>query len=370
MHPDRWCLGEKANIRRNRMPSPPTIALRYPVVRDDVCHSHSFEQNMAVSIPVSRMSSIPHESHHLRSYHHHPSYSSKQSPVDRGTPSHSNAHRSHPYRRMTSPSSQRRTSSNERRPRLTLPPPNTSGSFNFPSESLPSSREREYPRPPPTDHMWDLPSTGGRRPLSSSGGTERGPTPSPRPASGGKSCALPPLRSISDSNTSGTSPTSMAPPSRDFPPSGRESPHHRVPPLPYYDYEYHQQMYYPHDHHRPQTATPSRYREHERYKKDMHDYRGPPASFTPRSHYPPAYQQAYDAPSSPLQTVEQLYPMAAHYPHTYGGPHELGRSMSQSSLPGVSRPSTGEEETSTGEVVSQGQSRRLAHLMSEQKRRE
>lgn len=44
--------------------------------------------------------------------------------------------------------------------------------------------------------------------------------------------------------------------------------------------------------------------------------------------------------------------------------------MSQSSLPGVSRPSTGEEETSTGEVVSQGQSRRLAHLMSEQKRRE
>lgn len=62
--------------------------------------------------------------------------------------------------------------------------------------------------------------------------------------------------------------------------------------------------------------------------------------------------------------------MAAHYSHTYGGPHELGRSMSQSSLPGVSRPSTGEEETSTGEVVSQGQSRRLAHLMSEQKRRE
>lgn len=54
----------------------------------------------------------------------------------------------------------------------------------------------------------------------------------------------------------------------------------------------------------------------------------------------------------------------------YSGSHEIERSRSQSSLPGASRPSTEGEETSTGEPVNQGQSRRLAHLMSEQKRRE
>ncbi|OWT37984.1 hypothetical protein J008_00800 [Cryptococcus neoformans] len=357
------------------MLSPSTIALRNPIVPNDVDHPDSFKQNMAASIPVPRMSSVHHDSLHFRSYHHRPSYSLTRSSVDRGSSSHSSSHHSHPYSRTSLQSSHRRTPSKEHPPRLTLPPPNTSNSRNFPS-----SREREYPRPPPPDYVWDSSATDARRPPSSSGGTERERTPSRRPASGGKSSyALPPLRSISNSNASGASPkippiAAMAPPSRDLPPAGRKSPHHRVPPHLYYDYEYHQQqqqqMYYPHDHHHPQTATLSGYREHETYREDMYDYRGPPASFPPRFHYSPAYQQAYDAPSPPLRTVEQLHPVTASYPHMYSGSHEMGRSRSQSSLPGASRPSTEGEETSTGEPVNQGQSRRLAHLMSEQKRRE
>lgn len=378
-HLQQWAFEKKKN-RRNRMPSPSTIALRNPTVRDDACQPHSFKQNMAASIPVPRMSSssVHHDSHHFRSYHHRPSYSLTQSSVDRRSPSHSNSHHSHPYRRTSLQSSHRRTPSKEHPPRLTLPPPNTSSSRNFPSASVSSSRGRDFPRPPPPDHVWDF-GTDARRPPSSSGGTERERTPSRRPNGEKSSYALPPLRSISNSNTGGASPNippipAMAPPSRDLPLAGRKSPHHRVPPHPYYDYEYHQQqqqqIYYPHDHHHPQTASLSGYREHERYREDMYDYRGPPASFPPRFHYSQAYQQAYDAPSPPLRAVEQLRPMTASYPHMYSGSHEIERSRSQSSLPGASRPSTEGEETSTGEPVNQGQSRRLAHLMSEQKRRE
>lgn len=214
------------------MLSPSTIALRNPIVPNDADHPDSFKQNMAASIPVPRMSSVHHDSLHFRSYHHRPSYSLTRSSVDRGSSSHSSSHHSHPYSRTSLQSSHRRTPSKEHPPRLTLPPPNTSNSRNFPS-----SREREYPRPPPPDYVWDSSTTDARRPPSSSGGTERERTPSRRPASGGKSSyALPPLRSISNSNASGASPkippiAAMAPPSRDLPPAGRKSPHHRVPPI-------------------------------------------------------------------------------------------------------------------------------------------
>ncbi|WVQ70585.1 hypothetical protein IAR50_000104 [Cryptococcus sp. DSM 104548] len=335
--------------------------------------------------------------YHARGYPPRMRFPSSAS-IGHTSPPHSSSHRPHPYRRSPNPNFSTTTPQPEQLPRITLPPPNLGGgTFKFASTyDAPSPRDREYPSLM-HEASWRSPSTTAGRPVSSEGMGEHSRTPSQRLASDGRMpLHLPPLHSISGGSSSRAGETSpstatptMYPPTRGEPipsssSSSRVSPRSRPPPPPsYVDYE----PSYPrppvhghgHDSHHRHNAG-SIYRAEERYRDESYD-RGPPPPGFPPQHAHAVRPHMYDPPS-PIRQVQHAPPGMTQLqfgpPEYYGGtPPDagmgmgmgmgMGRQRSHSSAPGFSRPTTGEEE---GKENAAGQSRRVAHLMSEQKRRE
>ncbi|ODO10483.1 hypothetical protein I350_01078 [Cryptococcus amylolentus CBS 6273] len=332
--------------------------------------------------------------YHARGYPprmHSPSSSS----MGRASSPHSSSHRPHPYRRSPNPHSTTATPQPEQQHlRMTLPPlppPNLlgGGAFKFSSTyDVPSPRERDYP-PLTHDQSWRSPVTTAGRPASSGSVGDRSRTPSQRLAGEGRApLHLPPLHSISGgtSRSGETSPNSAAPtmylPPREAASSSstRISPRSRPQPPPpsYGDYEpaYPPRPQHAHAHELHHRHDPgSIYRAEERYRDEMYE-RGNPPAFPQHPHASRTHM--YDPPS-PLRQVHHALPGMTQVqfplPGYYGGPPpdaamsmSMGRQRSHSSAPGFSRPTTGDEEG--GRENAAGQSRRVAHLMSEQKRRE
>ncbi|KAK8850433.1 hypothetical protein IAR55_004351 [Kwoniella newhampshirensis] len=339
-----------------------------------------------------------------------PRRSNSPASVGRSPPSlSSSSYRTHPYsRQMAQPAS--KASKPETLPRIHLPPPNIGGSMKYsPSSDSHSPRDREFPSLTSLE-TWRS-RVGERRPSIS------------RLPSGGKigsGISLPPLHSM----TGGSAISPNLPPaipSSNMPPpslessagsSSRASPRFGPPTVissnsahsgtavapnlrPSYGFE-----------HRPSRRSPSagagsrypeyseseRRREFERERERGQAYeavqhsRGHTYAHHAHSHSHSHSQGPYDMPSPPLRALPPSslpLVLGSYMAGGYRGPGghsvpNLTRPRSQSSTSGLSRPGAGtsaSEEGPEGMVGREmpptpGQSRRLAHLMSEQKRRE
>ncbi|WVW80971.1 hypothetical protein I302_102962 [Kwoniella bestiolae CBS 10118] len=374
-----------------------------------------------IPINIPRMPPSSSSNHHRDSYERPTqSRSSREtrgeSPSSGRSPTISHSYtRSHPYSRRTSSTSQpereqERDREREPLPRIHLPPPNSIAPLKFSSSENSSHQlspiEREFPSLSTSQHdssSW----RGSDRPQ-----VHRIPSGGSLGKSSGIS--LPPLQSISGSPTlppPPPQPLSMPPPSSLDSSSGstaRESPRMYPPNLreraTYNPYETaHQQRrspsagpsklrgererVYDHQHqHQLQNRQMDQYQPHD----DMYEPHRRPSSSAPHigstvplpndhpSSLPPHrpyHPQGYDISSPPLRALppSSMPPMAYVPPYGHrGGGVNLARSRSQSATAGYPRPGPleGGDESAGGVAPTPGQTRRLAHLMSEQKRRE
>ncbi|WWC65148.1 uncharacterized protein I303_107762 [Kwoniella dejecticola CBS 10117] len=350
-----------------------------------------------------------------------------QSPSSGRSPTISHSYnRSHPYPRRTSSTSQpekererERDRERENQPRIHLPPPTSMGSFKF-SESSTSHQlspiEREFPSlsTGKSESTW-------RGTISDRPQVQRIPPGGSAGKSGGIS--LPPLHAISGSPT-------LPPPSlgmsgiQSHPidasssgPSGRGSPRVYPPNI--------RPGYNPYESLHSQRGSPgtgqSQLREREREREyefeqqaaknrqpqppseryhapsreefyDMHQRSSTVPMPNHPSAMPPIHHQqqpqnhnhhsqhphhhaahTYDMPSPPLRALppSSMPPTGYGPPYGHRGGASLARSRSHSTASGFARPGGMEVDDGPGSVApTPGQSRRLAHLMSEQKRRE
>ena len=282
-----------------------------------------------------------------------PSFSSQYHSPARSLPSSSSltAFRSHPYTRpsISNPSPTERESNMHR---IHLPPPNSSAPLNIIMQ-----------------HPEASSATNCAAPLSSLA-PHSPPARQLRRTDSNRGIQFPPLHTLSGASPPGKhSPSSMGPPavsgqSTSPGSSGRTSPTGPAYPPPLrpsyaaaYEHYHHvrrsppwrdepESPYTPHSHREPMAA-----RDHSEYADPI----SPPLRALPSDFRPP-----------PSQPHHSYYPATAH-PHYTGGHHEgRSRSHSSASLRGGAR----DDEPSQGITGGVGHNRRLAHLMSEQKRRE
>ncbi|WRT70587.1 uncharacterized protein IL334_007585 [Kwoniella shivajii] len=356
--------------------------------------------------------------------------SSGRSPTISSSYSHN---RSHPYppRRLSSNSQPERERERERErdvtlPRIHLPPPNSLGSLKFPERD----RENNYQHQlSPLEREFPLSIQSQNESSSASASSWRNPSGSDRPVinripsegSIGKSggISLPPLHSISGSPI-------LAPPSSSLsmsigsnnhmPPPNFDSSSSsgRASPRGYSSTNISRQNYGPYDTHRSSqrrspgastNAGSSKLRDHEIRQSQSRHLREPsreelfhsssrrgslPHSTVPlpnhssshryqnqNQHQHQHHSHAYEIPSPPLRALPPSSMPPVSYVSSYGhrsaqgSGSSLARSRSHSATSGFSRHGMDIDESGASEIApTPGQSRRLAHLMSEQKRRE
>ncbi|WVF67987.1 hypothetical protein IAT40_002749 [Kwoniella sp. CBS 6097] len=383
--------------------------------------SSSSDRNMAASVQIPRMQ--PHQNpynHHDRERERERERESRvHSPPSpgRSPSSYSSSYRARPYPRRSSSNSQP-----EQLPRIHLPPPGSGGSLGFSTDSIPiSPGEREFPPISTIQHesSWrssvDRPQIH-RMPSGSGGGSRSG-------------ISLPPLHSIS-AGQSPSMPPPMPPPSLSSSagPSGRASPRIYPPTTASMSHDpnggsrTNHASYEPYSHHstgRSPAAGSASLRERESRSEHNH-VQGQAPAHQHHSHahshgyhhahehhhlrpelergrdgpyeYPhhprdgaahstvPMPNQAqgpmhhpYEMSSPPLRALPpSSIPPAMPYGAVYHRGATLVRSRSQSSASGISRipGEMGDDLAQRDIAPTPGQSRRLAHLMSEQKRRE